>query len=71
MTIMRMAAFELRQFIERLGVHTMQITDASTGNVGFHVDSRDSNKRAEKKIVKEAKRLGVKIDVTDKGASFF
>jgi len=68
---MRTAAFELRRFSERLGVCTVQIYDQQTAQMGFHIDTRDAKKSQEKKIAKEAKRLGVKIYVTDKGASFF
>lgn len=69
---MRQTVKQFESWLRASGVYCSEITDGTTNEVGIFIDYRDcTSKRKEKQVAAMAKRLGVKINLSDKGVCFF
>lgn len=62
---------QLEQWMRASGIDCLQITDATTGQLGLFVHFDDATKKQHQQICSMAKRLKVRMDVSDKGPTFF
>jgi len=58
----------MNQFITFLRTNQIHFREMECGTI--FVDFRDANKKQEKMITRETKKLGIKIDIADKGVLF-